>query len=462
MEFFDAIVIGAGPGGYSSAIRLSHKGFRTAIIEKDLIGGECLNFGCIPSKILIENVNMFFKLNKSNLVKSSAFNWVELLSKKNKLVEKVRSGVEYLLKGNNIKIFNGFGKLTKDLDVEVYEKDGGKRKLSSKYIVIATGSNPRNLSFISYDGLRVLTPKEILDLDRIPNSLLIVGGGAIGLEIGTMFAKLGVDVTVVEIMDQLLPGFDLDIAKLVEKKLKELGVKIYLKSSVKSSEISAEKVKAHIETPREEINIDVDYALVSIGKVPNTSKIGLEEAGVELVQSGFIKIDSRCRTSIENIYAVGDVTGPPLLAHKAYAQSKIAVENIAGKDVLMDSLNIPIAIFTDPEIAMVGLTRKEAEERNYKVKVTRFPYSALGRAVAEEETDGFIRIISSVDTGKILGVQIIGSKASELIGEASLAINSNLTVEDLANTVHPHPTFSEIISEVAEYVISKPIHLLVK
>ncbi|MEM0262350.1 MAG: dihydrolipoyl dehydrogenase [Nitrososphaerota archaeon] len=462
MEFFDAVVIGAGPGGYSSAIRLSHKGFRTAIIEKNLIGGECLNFGCIPSKILIENVNMFFKLSKSNLIKPSLFNWMELQSKKNKLVEKVRSGVEYLLRGNNVKIFNGFGKLTKDLNVEVYEKDGGRRKLSTKYIIIATGSTSRNLPSISYDGLRVLTPREILDLDRIPKSLLIVGGGAIGLEIGTMFAKLGVDVTVVEIMDQLLPGFDLDIAKLIEKKLKELGVKIYLKSSIKSSEVSAEKVKAQIETPNEEINVEVEYALISIGKVPNTSGIGLEEVGVELTQNKFIKIDSKCRTNIENIYAIGDVTGPPLLAHKAYAQSKIAVENIAGKEVSMDSLNIPIAIFTDPEIAMVGLTRREAEERNYKVKVTRFPYSALGRAVAEEETDGFIRIISSIDTGKILGIQIIGSKASELMGEASLAINSNLTVEDLANTVHPHPTFSEIISEVAEYAISKPVHLLVK
>lgn len=462
LEKYDAVVIGGGPGGYVAAIRLAQHGKKTALVEREFIGGECLNYGCIPSKILIENVKHFYKLSISGLLRNGEIDWSTLQEKKRKLVNKIREGVEYLLKGYNVKIYKGEAKITTDLMIDIDNGSGASKKIHGENIVIATGTSPVSLPAIPYDHNRVISAKEALELSTIPSSLLIVGGGAIGLELGTIYAKLGSKVAIVEIMDQLLPGIEKDIVRLVERRLKQLGVNIFLSSRVVSSEVKENKVKAVIETPSETIEYVSDYALVSVGKRPLASHIGLDNTGIQLNEKGFIKIDEYCRTSLENIYAVGDITGPPFLAHKASKQGIIAADNISGKKKIFDASTIPLAIFTDPEIAMVGLTKDEAEKMNYKVKVSRFSYSSLGRAIAEEEVEGFIRIVSDQESGNVLGVQIVGSRATEIIGEAALAVKNKLTIDQLADTIHPHPTFSELYSEVAETALFKPIHMLVK
>lgn len=461
-EKYDAVVIGGGPGGYVAAIRLAQHGKKTALIEKELVGGECLNYGCIPSKILIENVKQFYKLSKSGLLKNAEFEWRTLQDKRRKLVGRIREGVEYLLKGYNVKVYSGKAFMESDRNIRIEEKNGSSKEIYGGNIIIASGASPISLPQIPYDGKRIIGAREALELSEIPSSLLIVGGGAIGLELGTVYAKTGTKVTIVEIMDQLLPGLEKDISKLVERKLKQLGVNIYLSSRVVSAEVKDDKVKAVVETQTETIENISDYVLVAVGKRPLARELGVDKIGIELDSKGSIMIDKHCRTNLENIYAVGDVTGPPFLAHKASKQGIIAAENICGFDKVYEQFTTPSAIFTDPEIAIVGLTRDEAEKKGYKVKVAKFPYSSLGRAIAEEETEGFIRIVSEMGSGVILGVQIVGSRATEIIGEAVLAVKNKLDIERLADTIHPHPTFSELFSEVAEATIFKPIHMLVK
>lgn len=461
-EKYDAVVIGGGPGGYVAAIRLAQRGKKTALIERELVGGECLNYGCIPSKILIENVKEFYKLSKSGLLKNPEFDWRSLQEKRNKLVGKIREGVEFLLKGYNVKIFNGNAFMESDKKIRFETETGFSREIYGENVVIASGASPASLQVVPYDNKRIIGAKEALEIPEIPSSLLVVGGGAIGLELGTVYAKMGTRVTIVEIMDQLLPGIEKDIAKLVERKLKQLGVSIFLSSRIVSSEIKDDKVKALIETSTETIEHTSDYVLVAVGKRSSAKELGVNEIGVELDERGFIKIDEHCRTNLENVYAVGDVTGPPFMAHKASKQGVVAAENICGLKKVFNPSEAPSAIFTDPEIAIVGLTKDEAEKRGYGVKVSRFPYSSLGRAIAEEESEGFIRIVSDKESGMILGVQIVGSRATEIIGEAVLAVKNKLTVEQLADTIHPHPTFSELFGEVAEASIFKPIHMLVK
>ncbi len=462
LEKYDAVVIGGGPGGYVAAIRLAQHGKKTALVEREFIGGECLNYGCIPSKILIENVKHFYKLSTSRLLRNGKIDWNALQEKKKKLVNKIREGVEYLLRGYNVKIYKGEAKIINNLIINIENGSGTQTRIHGGNIVIATGTSPISLPTIPYDHTRIISAREALELPTIPSSLLIVGGGAIGLELGTIYAKLGSKVTIVEIMDQLLPGIEKDIVRLVERRLRQLGVNIFLSSRIVSSEVKEDKVRAFIETSNETIEHVSDYALVSVGKRPLVSQMGLDNIGLELNEKGFIKVDEYCRTNLENVYAVGDITGPPFLAHKASRQGIIAADNISGEKKIFDASTIPLAIFTDPEIAMVGLTKDEAEKRNYKVKVARFSYSSLGRAIAEEELEGFIRIISDQESGTLLGVQIVGSRATEIIGEAALAVKNKLTIDELADTIHPHPTFSELYSEVAEAALFKPIHMLVK
>lgn len=461
MEEYDAVVIGGGPGGYVAAIRLGQLGLKTALVERELIGGECLNWGCIPSKILIENVKQFHRLSKLGHLKGGALDWGHLQESKRRLVSKIRDGVEYLLRGNNVKIIHGTASLSSDNRVRITEKGGATREIRGKSMVIATGAAQSSLPNLPYDGKRVLTPREVLDLERVPGSLLVVGGGAIGLELGTVYAKMGCRLTIVEIMDQLLPGLDRDVSKMVERSLKELGAKIYLSSKVASSRQDGDGVKVTIETPNESVEEAAEYVLVAVGKRSSLKGLGVEDLGITLDERGFIRVDEHCMTNVEDVYAVGDVTGPPFLAHKASRQGVVAAENIAGRRRKYDPASVPLAIFTDPEVASVGLTREEVEKMGYKARVTRISFTALGRAVAEE-AEGFIRVISDQATGRVLGVQIVGSMATELIGEASLAVKNGLTVEQLAETIHPHPTFSEIFSEAAEAAIFKPIHMLVK
>ena len=463
-EQYQAIVIGGGPGGYVSAIRLGQHGIKTLLVEKDALGGECLNRGCIPSKILINGVNIFWAAKNSPWIISEKLStdFRKLQSFKNGVLRRLRAGIKYLLNGNGVKIVEGEARLKSENEISVKLKDGSEEEFVGENIVIATGSEHISLPMIPFDGKKVFSSSDALNLQEVPRKMLIVGGGVAGLEIGTFYAKLGAKLTIVELMPQILPGLEKDLVECVEKTLKSLGAEIYVNSKVVSSKISDNIVKAQVEGKDESFEVEADCAVVSVGKRASTKELGVEEAGIETDKRGFIIVDDHLKTNVENIYAVGDVTGPPFLAHRASYHGLIAAENIAGKDLRVDESCIPSAIFTDPEIAFVGLTRDEAEKKGFKPKVGKFPFSALGRALAERHGEGFVRIVVDESSGRILGAQMVGAHVSELIAEIALAMRNGLTIEQLARTIRPHPTYSEIITEAAEAALWKPIHILMR
>ena len=463
-EQYQAIVIGGGPGGYVAAIRLGQHGVKTLLIEKDVLGGECLNRGCIPSKVLIHGVNIFWAAKRSPWIVSEklSVDFGRLQSFKNGVLRRLRAGVKYLLEENGVKVVEGEARLRSENRVLVKLRDGSEREFIGENIVVATGSEHVSLPMIPFDGKRVFSSSDALNLPKVPKRMLIVGGGVAGLEIGTFYAKLGTKLTIVELMPQILPGLEKDLVEHVEKTLKSLCAEIHVNSKVVSSKISDDVVKAEVEGRDGSFEVEADCAVVSVGKRASTKGLGVEEAGVKVDKRGFIVVDDHLRSSVENIYAVGDVTGPPFLAHRASYHGLIAAENIAGGDLRIDESCIPAAIFTDPEIAFVGLTREEAEKRGFKPKVGKFPFSALGRALAERHGEGFVRIVVDESSGRILGAQMVGAHVSELIAEIALAMRNNLTIEQLARAVRPHPTYSEAITEAAEAAIWKPIHILMR
>ncbi|MDA4128321.1 MAG: dihydrolipoyl dehydrogenase [Thaumarchaeota archaeon] len=463
MKSADVVVIGGGPGGYVCGIRATQLGLKTVLVERDRLGGECLNYGCIPSKSLITVSKLFEKVRngaKYGLkVDAVSIDFVALQKWKSEVVSKLVSGVGALLSGNGVEVLKGDAELVDKNNVKVVTT-AGIEQIHTKSIVIATGTRPVSIPGLTIDREMIITSKEALDLDRAPERFLIVGGGAIGLEFASMYQKFGSLVTVVELTDQLLPGTDIDSVRVVQRSLENHGVKILLKSKVASTEKSTAQVKATIETPSGTTSIEADKILVSVGRKANTEKLNLSAIGVELDQRGYIKVDEHMMTNVAGIYAIGDVRGPPLLAHKASKEGIVAAESIAGKPTAADWKVIPDAIFTDPEIASAGLTESKAIEAGYSVKRSRFPFAALGRALSVGETEGFVKIISNAQDGLVLGVQIVGPEASNLISEIALAIEMGATVEDIALTVHPHPTFPEAIMEAAESAAGHPVHQL--
>jgi len=464
-DHYRAVVIGGGPGGYVAAIRLGQLGVKTLLVERDLLGGECLNRGCIPSKILISGVNRYWLAKSSDWIekKDLSMNWGRLQAWRERTLNRLRLGIKYLLEGNGVGVVEGEASLAPGNIVRVRLRDGSEKRFRADNIIIATGGEHASIPAIPTDGRRVVTSSQALELPEIPRRLLIVGGGVSGLEIGTVYAKLGTQVTIVEVMDQILPGFEIDLVEVVERRLRRLGVKIHTRSRVVESRVWEDRVKAWIESEGGgSIEVEADYAMVAVGKKAATRGLGLEEVGVKLDDRGFIIVNERLETDVSGVYAVGDVTGPPFLAHRASYHGMVAAENIAGEGVAVDESAIPSAVFTDPEIACAGLTASEAERRGMRVRVGKFPFSALGRAVLEGEVDGFVRIVADESTGRIVGCQMVGPHVSELISEAVVAIRSKLTAREFARSIRPHPTFSEAISEAAEAVFGRPIHILVK
>lgn len=464
IEEFDAIVIGGGPGGYVAGIRLGQRGLKTLLIEKDELGGECLNRGCIPSKILISRVNLYWLAKNARWLKSGGLevDWRELQAIRERTVRRLRLGVKYLLEGNGVRILEGEAKLKSDYEVEVRMHDGSFKSFKARNIVIATGGEHASLREIPFDGVRILTSSQALEIPEIPRSLLIVGGGASGIEIGTFYAKLGTEVTIVELMDQILPGVEKDLVGIVERRLRKLGIKIYTGSKVVASKASETSVEAIIETQDgESFETKTEYAMVAVGKKPSSNSLGASSIGVKLDERGFICVNDRMETNVPGIYAVGDVTGPPFLAHRASYHGLVAAENIAGMSTSIKDMVIPSAIFSDPEIAYAGLTEIEAKERGVKLKIGKFPFTASGRAVAEETTDGFVKIIADSSTEEIIGCQMVGCHVTELISEAVLAIQNKMRLEQFVKCIRPHPTFSETLMEAAEAALWKPIHVIV-
>ncbi len=457
----DVVVIGGGPGGYVCAIRSAQLGLRTVLVERDQLGGICVAYGCIPSKALISMAKLYERAKdgaKFGIVADGIRVDLAALQKwKSEVVSTLENGVAALCRGNKVEVIEGTAEVINAKRVKVMTS-GGTEEIVTKNIVIATGSRAISLPGLEFDGTLVLSSTEALALEKVPESILVVGGGYIGLEICGVYQKLGSKITIVEVTEQLLPGTEPDLVRLPQKNLEKRGAQILLKSKVLSLEKGGGKVKARVSTPSGEVVVESSIALVSVGRAPLTAEMNLEGMGVKTDAKGYIVTDQRMKTNVEGVYAIGDVRGQPLLAHKAMKEGAVAAEVIAGQPSAADWKTIPWAVFSDPEIAGVGLTEKAAVEAGLQVKRSRFSFAALGRALASGEAEGFARIISDAKTGLVLGVQIVGPEASNLISEAALAIEMGATVEDIALTIHPHPTLPEAIMEAAEVAAGRPIH----
>jgi dihydrolipoyl dehydrogenase len=465
MDQFDAIVLGGGPGGYVCAIRLGQLGLKVACIEEEEYGGVCLNWGCIPSKALIANAHF---VEKAKHISDAGITVGDLKVDVDKMqdwkggvVKKMTSGVRSLLKANGGEMIEGRGKVVDAKTVEVTLKSGDKRRVSaSKGLVIATGSATIQVPGFEFDGERVIGAREAVSLRKIPKRLVVIGGGVIGLELGMVYQTFGAQLTVVELTPSLLPGVDPDCVKVVEKKLEKRGAKLLKNTRAERLEKSDAGVTVIVSNEGKEQRIECDVVLVAVGMKPRSRGVGLEELGVEIDQRGFVKTNEFCETNIKGVYAIGDVSGQPMLAHKASKEGEVAAEVIAGHHAAKDWVTVPGIIFTDPEIATAGLTEEQAKGQGYTIKVGKFPFAALGRAVSIGETDGFVKVVTDTKSGRILGIHIVGPSASDLISEAVLALEVVATAEDMALSIHPHPTLGEALMEAAAASLGHAIHIV--
>ena len=458
----ESVVLGSGPGGYVAAIRLGQLGKGTILIEKDNLGGVCLNIGCIPSKALIRVAKLKKQVEAAKQigleVSGLTVDFTKVQAWKQSVVDKLVSGIDYLCKGNNVKIIKGTGKFKGPHLIEVATPTGNEI-IETKNVIIATGSRYFDLPGFRFDGTHVISSTEALSLQEPPKNLVVIGGGVSGLELGTMYAQLGTKVTVIEMLEQLLPGTDIDLVRIVERSLRRLGIQYHVKS--KAKEYRDGKVYASLEDGKE-ASFEADRVLVAVGRRPNSDQIDLETVGVKTDSHGFIQVNKKMQTNVPEIYAIGDVVGPPMLAHKASKEGIVAAEVIGGLNSEADFRAIPGVVFTDPEVATVGLTETQAKEKGYDPIVGKFPSTALGRALIAGETEGFAKIVGDKASSLVLGVHIVGAEASDLISEAALAIEMGATLEDIGLTVHPHPTLPESIMEAAEAAMGKAIHILQK
>lgn len=456
---FDLCVIGAGPGAYPAAIRAARQGLKTAIVEKAFPGGTCLNCGCIPTKALIASAELYHKIVNSQVMGISIDgtarpDWTVMQSRKENLVGTLRSNISALLKGAGAVAFNGTASFRSANEITVALASGETDEIKAKNFLVCTGSLPAKPGFIPSHP-RILDSTSLLAIDKIPLSLTILGGGVIGCEFASLFAALGTSVTIVEMQPNILPLLDKELARYQAMQFKKAGIKIITGQALSDIVADDDSVSAKA---GEEI-IKSEYLLVSIGRRPATEGLALEAPGIKTDAKGWIKIDEYCRTSVPNIYAAGDICGSWQLAHAATAMGLCALDNIQGKNKEFDSSCIPSCIFTNPEAASVGLTEEQCIEKNLPYKVGKFPFIALGKAHAADETAGFCKIISDSEDGIVLGVHISGAHSADIISEAALAVNCRLTVEQIGHTIHPHPTMGEAMMEAAHAVEGESVHL---
>jgi len=459
----NTVVLGSGPGGYVAAIRLAQLGVDTLMIEKEYFGGVCLNVGCIPSKALIHVAKSYASIDKMANLGITAENRDIDFSKtqewKNKLVGQLTSGIEFLVTKNGAKILKGKGTLLGTHSLGVINDEGTETKVTFENLIIATGSLPIEIPTFPVGG-RILNSTGALGLTQVPKSLAIIGGGYIGLELGFIYRKLGTEVSVVEMMDSVLPGFDKDVVKGMTRKLKKDKFKVFTSAAAKSYTETADGLELTVDHKGKEKKIEAEYLCVSVGRTPNSKGVGLENAGVAVDERGFITIDKQMRTSVPNIYAIGDVAGQPMLAHHASYQGEIAAEVIAGHGVEDHAKTCAAVVFTDPEVATVGLSEAEAIAKGIDISVGNFPFAALGKAKAADDTDGFVKVIAARESEEILGVVIMGHNAGDLIGEALLGIEMGAFLDDVATSIHPHPTLTEALMEAAKKAKGQAIHAL--
>jgi dihydrolipoamide dehydrogenase len=458
----DTIVIGAGPGGYVAAIRAAQLGQKVTIVEKANVGGVCLNVGCIPSKALITASHRFYDALHSESMGIKAENVTVDFSKvqswKESVVKKLTGGVATLLKGNKVEIVKGEAYFVDRNSLRVMTEKSAQT-YTFKNAIIATGSRPIEIPAFKFSK-RVLNSTSALALEEIPEKLVVIGGGYIGTELGNAFANFGTKVTILEGSNDILPNFEKQMSALVKRNLKKKGAEIITKALAKGVEEKEDGVIVTYEAKGEVKTVEADYVLVTVGRKPNTDEIGLEQLGIELTEKGLIKIDKQCRTNVPNIYAIGDIVPGPQLAHKASYEGKIAAAAISGKPDEIDYLAIPAVVFSDPELATVGYSEQQAKEEGIDIVAAKFPFAANGRALSLNSTDGFLKLITRKEDGLVIGAQIAGPGASDMIAELGLAIEAGVTAEDIAMTIHAHPTLGEITMETAEVALGTPIHIV--
>ena len=464
---FDLVVIGAGPGGYVAAVRAAQLGMRVACVEKQYLGGTCLNVGCIPSKALLDSSERFHSAR--NLLprhgitaQGVTFDLATMMKRKDDVVKQNTNGVAYLFKKHKIEHVIGAGRLRAPDTVEVSGNGGGAgRTLRAKNVIIATGSAPTQLPGLPFDGKNVLSSTEALSLSQVPKKMVIVGGGYIGVEMGSVWARLGTEVVVLEFLDRALAGMDREMAGQLQRLLEKLGMKFRFKTSAESARAEGGKVKVAWSSDggKEKGREECDKVMVSVGRRPVTEGLGLAEVGVQTDKKGFVTVDGHFRTNVPGVWAIGDVIGGVMLAHKAEEEGIACVEIIAGKAGHVDYHTIPAVVYTHPELAQVGLTEEDAVARGHEVRIGKFPFSANGRARAMGEPEGQVKIVADAKTDRVLGVHILGAHASDMIHEAVAAMTFRASSEDIARSNHAHPTLCEAIKEAALAVDRRAIHI---
>ncbi len=454
-EQFDVVVIGSGPGGYAAAFRAADLDLKVALIEKDkVLGGVCLNRGCIPSKALL-HISKIIEEARELEEKGVKFGAPQIdLDKirkwKKEVVSKLNNGIAQMAKAREVQVINGVAEFKSNNEI-IIKNGKNKETIQFKNAIIATGSRSTVIPNIPNDHSSVMTSKDALELENIPKSLLVIGGGYIGLEMATVYNSLGSEVTVVEMLDSLLPGADKDIVRLLQHKLKKDLHQIMVKSKVLEVKPNKDKtLSVKIDNNGKMIEQKFDKVLVSVGRKPNTENLGLEKINIKVSEKGFIEVDNKQRTNVANIYAIGDVAGEPMLAHKATHEGKVAAEVIAGLPAAFDAKSIPAVIFTNPEIAWTGLTETEAQAKNIAYKKAEFPWGASGKAIATGQAIGKTKLLFNPENGKLLGVSVVGDHAGDIISEGALAIEMGADAEDISLTIHPHPTLSETFANAAE------------
>ena len=455
MQNFDVTIIGSGPGGYVCAIRCAQLGLKTALIEKyNTLGGTCLNVGCIPSKALLDSSEHYHNAHENFAehgigLENLTVDVPKMIERKNSVVEMTTNGIQFLMDKNKITVFTGLGTLKDKNHITVATADDDV-EIESKNIVIATGSKPANLPFIELDKERVITSTEALNLQEVPKHMVVIGGGVIGLELGSVYLRLGAEVTVVEYMDKIVPGMDGAVSKELLKVLKKQGMKFNLSSKVTEVERNGDEVKVTFENKKgESESINGDYCLVAIGRKPYTEGLGLENAGVELDERGRVKVDDHLKTNVENIYAIGDVIRGAMLAHKAEEEGILVAEQLVGQKPHIDYNLIPGVVYTWPEAAGVGKTEEQLKEEGAEFKVGKFSVRALGRARASGDIDGIVKVLSDKKTDEVLGVHMVCARAADMIAEAVTAMEFRASAEDIARISHAHPTYMEAVKEAA-------------
>ena len=462
-ERYDLVVIGSGPGGYVGAIRAAQLGKKVTIVERDRLGGVCLNWGCIPTKALLRNAEILSLLRRAEEFGFSFDNlrvdFSVAVKRSERAAWKLSKGVEYLMKKNKVTVVLGEARLAGKGQILV-TKDGKETELQAERVLLATGSRPREIPGVAVDGKRVITSTEAVSLPQVPRSLLIIGAGAVGVEFADIYGTYGSEVTVIEMLPRLVPVEDAEVSSLLEKIFAKRGMKIWTNTTVEGVAVKGEQVHLQLSREGKQKEVAGDVALVAVGRVPNVESLGLDGLGVKRDRGGFIEVSDQCETSVPGIYAIGDVVGGPLLAHKAMAEGIAAVETMAGiKTKRPDPSKIPNCTYCSPQVASVGLTEEQAKEMGRQVKVGRFSFQASGKAVALGDTEGFVKVVADAEYGEILGLHIIGPEATEMIAEATMARTLEATLEDVHNSVHAHPTLSETVGEACLAALGRVIHM---